>query len=946
MKIPSRITNSATRHITAQPWSLPLILISSLMLSACDSVPNEPTVTGGGSGSTAAAYTGEACNAVATDPNTVVDICNFQTEFWAKMLDASDCENCHNTESGSREPYFLDTAEINTAYGQVISRNLVDRTTPANSSIVTKINAGHNCGTPSECAVLATNATNYITNWINGGVAGAGTGTAVNEVTLTAPAIKDTGTSKNLPAGPTAPAGFTGVHNLLTQYCANCHTDSASVPQAPFFADADVNVAYDAAVTSQKLSLDIPQDSRLVVRMDEGHNCWDLAMGGTGNSSVDQQAITEGRKNCAIEMQQAIETFAGTIPTTAVPANWVTSKAMTLLDGIVASGGARDDSSTIALYEFKTGSGNTILDTSGVGVPLNLTLYGNEGTDYRWVGGWGIEFLTGSSKAQANTQDSRKLLTSILGSGEYSIEAWVVPANTSQGDANDPARIINYSGGSAERNFTLGQAEYRYAYMNRTSTTDANGEPTFLTDDADEDLQSTQQHVVVTFSLTDGRKVYVNGVDVATTGNADTDPNSPIGNLTGWDPTYAFSMGNEADFSQPWEGKLRLVAIHNRAMTPAQIQQNFDAGVGQKFFLMFSVSDQVGDPNCFLTSAITTSNPRGEQCFVYFVASQFDTYSYLFTDPTFVSLNPAFTPSGTVVKGMRIGLNGKEPAVGQAFINMDTTLNATDFDAATGKQVLSNVGTILSLEKGAGADEFFLTFEEFGGNQDTRSTVTICGALPDGNPSGAPCPTPTAVTLTTPAPEVGLRTFEEILVSMQEMTGVDPYDTARHPNVLRTYVEESGGVVTGIKQAMPSTEDINGFLSAHEMAVAQLAIAYCDALVDDSTLRDNFFGAFGFNSPVATAFAGTTEKHQIVDALYDKMVGIGGTALSNMPSRTELRNELVDATAAGDYPGNLYDRLFNACAADASCSNDTARTSAVVKAMCTSVLGSAVMIVQ
>lgn len=945
MKIPSRITTSATRHATAQPWMLPLILLSSLALTACDSVPNEPTVTGGGSGSTAAAYTGEACNAVSTDPNTVEDICNFQTEFWAKMLDASDCENCHNTETGSREPYFLDTAEINTAYGQMISRNLVDRTTPANSAIITKINAEHNCGTPTECAVLATNATNYITNWLNGGVAGAGTGTAVNEVTLTAPAIKETGQSKNFPAGA-APAGFTGVHNLLTQYCADCHTDSASVPQAPFFADADADIAYDAVVTSQKISLDIPQDSRLVARMDEGHNCWDLATGGSGNSSVDQQAILEGRKNCAVEIQLAIEAFAGTIPTTAVPANWVTSKAMTLLDGIVASGGARDDSSTIALYEFKTGSGSTILDTSGVGVPLNLTLYGNEGTDYSWVGGWGIEFHTGSAKAQANTQDSRKLLTSILGSGEYSIEAWVVPANISQGDANDPARIVNYSGGSGERNFTLGQAEYRYAYMNRTSTTDANGEPTFLTDDADEDLQSTQQHVVVTFSLTEGRKVYVNGVDVATTGNADTDPNTTIGNLTGWDPTYAFSMGNEADFSQPWEGKLRLVAIHNRAMTPAQIQQNFDAGVGQKFFVMFSVSDEVGDPNCFLASAITTSNPRGEQCFVYFVGSQFDTYSYLFTDPTFISLNPALSPSGTVIKGMRIGMNGKEPAVGQAFINLDTTLNATDYDATTGKQVLSNVGTILSLEKGAGADEFFLTFEDFGSNQDVR-TPAVCG-------STMTCTTTAPTPPATQAPRVGLRTFEEIFVSMSEMTGVNPYDSARYPQqkVLKTYYDENAGIVSGIKQALPSTEDVSGFLAAHEMAVAQLAIAYCDELVEDTMLRASYFPGVNFGVGVDAAFPSSTEKNQVVSTLYNKMVGIGGTTLNNMPSEAELQTELVgpDAGVAG-HPGNLFDRLYSSCAAaaaaDGSCSNASAtRTAGVVKAMCTSVLGSAVMMIQ
>ena len=40
-------------------------------------------------------------------------------------------------------------------------------------------------------------------------------------------------------------------------------------------------------------------------------------------------------------------------------------------------------------------------------------------------------------------------------SGEYSIEAWVVPANVTQ---EGPARIISYSAGDSNRNFTLGHA--------------------------------------------------------------------------------------------------------------------------------------------------------------------------------------------------------------------------------------------------------------------------------------------------------------------------------------------------------------------------------------------------------------------------------------------------------------------------------------------------------
>ncbi len=932
MNIPCRNTTD-TKH---RPWLLLFTLLGSLLLlSACDSVPNEPTITGGGgSGSTASLYTGDACNAASTDPLVVEQICNFQTEFWAKMLDVSNCETCHSTESGSQEPYFMDTADINTAYGQMISRNLADFTNPANSAIVAKINTGHNCGSSSTCSALATNAITYITNWRDGGVAGAGTGSGTNEITLTPPRIRDTGSSKNFPDTP--PTGFDGVHTLLKDYCANCHQESAAVAQTPFFADADVTIAYSAVVSSQKINLDIPRESRLVARMDEGHNCWAL-------DSTLEQAMTESRKDCAVLMEQAIVAFADPITTTAVDSSWIISKAMSLLDGTVASGGTRDDSSTIALYEFKAGAGTNIQDSSGVGVPLDLKLFGTEGTDYRWVGGWGIEFLTGNAKAQATTQNSRKLLTQILGSGEYSIEAWVVPANVAQGTAGDPARIINYSGGSNERNFTLGQAEYRYEFMNRTSVTDANAAPSFITDDMDEDLQSTQQHVVVTFDLSTGRKAYVNGVDVATIGNdmGATDTLIPAGNLANWDQTYAFSMGNEADFNKPWEGRLRLVAIHNRAMSATQITQNFEAGVGQKFFLLFSVSALMNDPNCFLASAVTTDNPDGDQCFIFVVASQFDNYSYLFTQPTFVSLNPAFTPNGTMIRAMRIGLNGKEPSTGQAYINLDATINATDFDSTTGTQTLSQLGTIIALEKGAGSDEFFLTFENFDGNLNAR-VAAVCGTT-------LTCAS-TAVDITPSPAANGLRTFEEILASMSAMTGVDPYQTVQFPKVLNTYFDAVTN--TGIKQQLPTVENLGGFLAAHQMAIAQLAIAYCDALVDDSTLRDNFFGAgFGFNSDVATAFGSgdSTAKNQIVNALYDNMIAIGGTDLAETPTRAEIKIELIgpdDPAAVAGHPGNLFDRLLSICTADTGCNNDAARTRSVVKALCTSTLGSAQMLIQ
>ena len=90
--------------------------------------------------------------------------------------------------------------------------------------------------------------------------------------------------------------------------------------------------------------------------------------------------------------------------------------------------------------------------------------------------------------AQASTTSSRKLYDLITAAGEYSIEAWVVPANVTQ---EGPARIVSYSASTTKRNFTLGQTQYNYDFLQRSSNTDANGEPQLSTNDDDEDLQAT-----------------------------------------------------------------------------------------------------------------------------------------------------------------------------------------------------------------------------------------------------------------------------------------------------------------------------------------------------------------------------------------------------------------------------------------------------------------------
>ena len=909
-------------------------VLTGLLLVACDNVPTEssPNV---GTTSRVLDYNGPSCGITG-----VADVCTFKVEFWNKMS-TTQCTNCHDSQSASpQSPFFMESSDVNVAYTQILPtvNPYVDLATPANSTIVNKISAGHNCGDTGACAALATIVTGYITNWANGGTGGSGGET--NVIVLTPPTIRNTGESKSFPA---ASAGFaTTVWPLLTANCANCHTESAPTPQSPFFAESDVDAAYAAVVSSQKINLDDPAISRLVVRLDpEFHNCWDP--NNTGGADCPASAAA---------MLLAINNFAGGIPLTAVNPAWATSKALDLTDGILASGGARYDSSTIALYEMKTGSGSTIYDTSGVEPALNLNLSGNEGIDFQWVGGWGIEFMTG--RAQGSAQNT-KLRDHIVSSGEYSIEAWIVPANVNQGAAGDPSRIISYSAGHTTRNFTLGQAEYRYEYMNRTANSSAtaaevaNGTPSFITNDADEDLQASQQHVVATYHPVDGRKIYVNGVDVSTTGNADIDPVAP-GGLTNWDDSFAFILGSEAGGDHQWAGKLRLVAIHNRAMTQAQITQNFDAGVGEKFYLMFSVSDLIDTPttppsdtDCFQVSAVTTGNPRGDQCFIYMLVSQFDSYSYLFNAPTFISLNPTFAPGATPISGIRIGLNGKEPAVGQAYVNVGkpspVTINSPAYDPLNGGQVISSIGTIIALEKGSGADEFFLTFEEFGIATPDIRTAFVCSSQPNSDCNATPVDG-------TPVSDIGLRTFDEINATMSAVTGINP-NNAGVKLVFNT-----------IKQQLPTTDNINTFLSAHEIGVAQLAIEYCSALVDNnpSYFTDPSLGDFVFSTN-ANDVTNTQWQEQVIKPLINNLMTVD---MDNLPTKglasqpdpaavsaelfTLITNpadvRLSDAnipTSNDGIPDGLA-KCGGACPAG--------RTELVVKATCAALLGSAVSLVQ
>jgi hypothetical protein len=795
-------------------------------------------------------------NTYSGPPPSFPDVQAFRINLWENIRGDERCGACHN--EGGQSPEFARSDDVNLAYSAAI--DLVDLELPSSSRLVTKVGGGHNCWAGSDAPSLQSCAsimTTWIENWA--GSSGIGGG---RQIVLTAPSpLADPGTSRAFPSGS---AGFDPIYQILRSNCAECHTPVSLTPQAPYFADEDRDIAYEAA--KPKINLDNPADSRLVVRLrSEFHNCW-----------TDCQAD-------AATMQTAIENFAGTIVPDTVDPNLVISKAMRLGDGIVASGGNRYEANQIALWEFKSGQGSIAFDTSGVDPAIDLTLSG----DVEWVGGYGINIHSG--KAQGSTASSRKLYDTITATGEYAIEAWVAPANVTQEDAY----IISYSGSDAARNFTLGQTLYSYDAFNRSSTTDENGSPALSTSDADEDLQATLQHVVVNFDPVNGRSIYVNGVFTD-----DIDPNAG-GDIGSWRNNFAFVLGNETSGNRQWQGVIRQVAIHNRVLTPEQIIQNFDVGVGQKFYLLFYLGDHIS----------TVPEP-----YLLFEVSQFDSYSYLFNKPRFISLDPGVTNPGPVtIAGMRIGVNGALADVGQAFQFIDTRSPAFDAPYTPEGQLLSSQGTIISVKKTPEQDEFFLSFDFLG---DDSHVFVEATPLPPGTPADGD-----------PVPDIGLRTFEEINATMAAITTV----STQQPAVLDTYQR--------VKQQLPTVENFGGFLAAHQMAIAQLAIEYCNALVDDSGKRANFWPAFGFPASINTAFGPAADRDLVFDPLINRIIlpDASGTGLSTQPDVATMKGEL----------NALTDRLTACYDFGTGTDNcEAGRTNTVVKAICGAALGNAAMLVQ
>ena len=807
----SRMSSAMDKSLARRALAIAAAAAMLAALAACSSSGGAPTtVNQQTTTTTTQSYTGP--------PPQNADIQAFQVNLWQNIIPANRCGGCHH-QSG-QSPMFARSDDVNQAYQAALP--LVNLTNPSQSTLVLKVGSGHNCwvADPSACAATMLQ---WIQNWLGAGAS------STTSVVLTAPPVQAAGGGKQFPADPTVgnPSYQASVYPLLTRFCSGCHNPSSASPQQPYFADPNnIDAAYVAA--QPKIDLAQPNQSRFYERLaNEFHHCWPTA---SSNGAPDCPGSSAA-------MLAQITAFANGIPVTPIDPTLVVSNAVSLTQGTIASGGSRFQGSMIAQYMFETGQGSTAYDTSGVTPEADLTLSGN----VSWVGGWGLNFGMGSS-AQASTSASAKLATMIQESGEYSIEAWAAPSDVAQ----TAAWIVSYSGSNTTRNMTLGQAADQYEGFTRSSVTDTNGMPPLVTTTANGAAQAALQHIVLTYDPVNGQKLYVNGVFTG-----DMDP-SKGGTFANWDSSFALVLGNETSGQRQWQGVIKMVTIYNTALTQAQVTQNFNAGVGQKYFLLFGVSSLTGV----------------NQSYLMFTASQYDNYSYLFYNPTFISLDPNATiPANLQLAGMRIGVNGLLAPAGQSFATLKATLGGSSYSPTTGQQ-LSPLGTVIPVSLGAANDLFFLSFDQLG-----SSTHTFV------DPPGIPTP---PVPNNTPVPDYGIATYERINNSLSRLTGVAITD----PVVQTLYMSS--------QQAMPATPLISAFVSSEQTAISGLANAYCGELMASATLRDAFFGT-GLDASLgagASGFFGASGSAQRAIVINGLANAIGTTAAPQMASAVQAE---VDA---------------------------------------------------
>ncbi|NOK58821.1 MAG: hypothetical protein GFH27_549301n151 [Chloroflexi bacterium AL-W] len=228
--------------------------------------------------------------------------------------------------------------------------------------------------------------------------------------------------------------------------------------------------------------------------------------------------------------------------------------------------GARVTNGLQTLYGFQEGSGAMVRDVAGVGTPLDLTIA--DPANVTWENGGGLTLNSGTIIESSGA--ASPIISAARASNELTLEAWITPAQASQGG---PARMVSISADGLNRNLTLGHGtgstpSSAFDVRLRTTDTSLNGVPSLSTGTGMATTGLT--HMVYTRSSTGAARIYINGVQQASA--------TVGGDLSNWNTGYRLALGNEPTNDRPWLGTYHLVAFYNRALSAGEVDQNYLAG--------------------------------------------------------------------------------------------------------------------------------------------------------------------------------------------------------------------------------------------------------------------------------------------------------------------------------------------------------------------------------
>lgn len=224
----------------------------------------------------------------------------------------------------------------------------------------------------------------------------------------------------------------------------------------------------------------------------------------------------------------------------------------------------RSGDGLVALYDFRLAKGSIVKDRSGVGKPLDLKIQNPKN----------VRRTKGTLEVRGKTlirsdKPAAKVFNAVRRSGEITIEAWVRPANAKQ---DGPARMVTLSGGSSDRNFTLGQEGDKVDVRLRTTKTSGNGIPSL--NSPGRSLAPRLTHIVYTRNRGGRARLFLNGKQQA-------EKRVP-GAMANWNGKYRLALANEFSSERPWLGTFHLVAIYSRDLSVGEVAQHFKAGVNAR----------------------------------------------------------------------------------------------------------------------------------------------------------------------------------------------------------------------------------------------------------------------------------------------------------------------------------------------------------------------------